>query len=50
MPNIGLSDKNYERLQKLMKEIERNAPGAKATFNSVVGMMIDQQEGKKNAK
>lgn len=40
MPNIGLSDKTYEQLNKIKGAIEKENPMARPTYDSIVSALI----------
>ena len=44
MPNIGLSDSNYEKLNKIKNKLEESMPAARPTYDSVIGWLISLYE------
>ena len=46
MPNIGLSDKTFAKLNKIKEFIEKNQPAARPTYNGIVDWLINEHEEK----
>lgn len=43
MPNIGLTDENYKKLNDLKEIIEQATPAARPTYDGLVGWLVTEQ-------